>query len=431
MLGFMWTTGIGAPERDQAKAMLYYTFATMSPTTSDTGAEMALGYRHLAGIGTSKSCEEAVWYFRRAAKKAVDYYVSGPPMGGYSLPPAKHRLSDDNGGVYGPGASGSGGSTQQKNVGDGALTPEDVFQYWQYTAERGDATAQLLLGQLYYTGTNAVVQNYLEALRYFQMAATQYDAQHAAQAQAHQQWQAQEKKPVVAGQKPKIPSTAPPPLTSAQTQRLNAAAQASGYVGQMHFRGEGIEADNGTARKWFERGAQRGDAISLTGLGIMHKDGSAGLPRDLKKATSYFSKAAEQNNAEAQAQLGVIYLGAFCRQFWLTFFRTREKGTRECTSILYTSIEAESFVGHVSLGSNVSRWTRHTTQLSNCSRCTFNSTEANHSFSKMSRKRAIGTILWWRMRRIPFMRMTWRQPCWSFWLQRSVDMRLHRVTLDT
>jgi len=315
MLGFMWTTGIGAPERDQARAMLYYTFATMSPTDSDTGAEMALGYRHLAGIGTSKSCEEAVWYFRRAAKKAVDYYVSGPPMGGHSLPPTKHRLSDDDGGVYGPGASGAGGSAQPKNVGDGALTPEDVFQYWQYTAERGDATAQLLLGQLYYTGTNAVIQNYLEALRYFQMAATQYDAQHAQQAQAHQQWQAKQTQGAQAkstsGQKSKPPPGAPQPLTNAQTQRLNAAAQASGYVGQMHFRGEGVEADNATARKWFERGAQRGDAISLTGLGIMYKDGSSGLARDLKKATSYFLKAAEQNNAEAQAQLGVIYLGTF------------------------------------------------------------------------------------------------------------------------
>ena len=63
----MYSTGIGAPEQNQAKAMLYYTFAALG---QDPSSEMALGYRYLAGIGTQKNCDEAVWYYRKAAQKS-------------------------------------------------------------------------------------------------------------------------------------------------------------------------------------------------------------------------------------------------------------------------------------------------------------------------------------------------------------------------
>ncbi|KAI9005615.1 hypothetical protein DFJ74DRAFT_596136, partial [Hyaloraphidium curvatum] len=281
MLGFMYATGFGAPKQNQAKAMLYYTFAALG---QDPSSEMALGYRYLAGIGTQKNCDEAVWYYRKAAQKAIAYWQTGPP-GGHIVPPSKHRLADDEGGTFGSGASGAGNPNPGgRNTGDGALTPDDVLQYWQYTAERGDATAQFLLGQLYHSGTAAVAQDYRQALRYFQLAAAQYDPP------------------------PPNPNGGPVQITHAHAQRLNAAAQAAGQVGQMYLRGEGVDMDNVTARQWFEKGAQHNEAVSLNGLGTMYLEGTGGVPRDLKRAYQLFLKAAEHNNANAQANLGDLYL---------------------------------------------------------------------------------------------------------------------------
>lgn len=281
MVGFMYATGFGAPEMDQAKAMLYYTFAALG---HDASSEMALGYRYLAGIGTQKNCDEAVWYYRKAAQKSINYWLSGPP-GGYPSPPSKHRLTDDDGGTYGSGASGAGNPNPSgRSAGDGALSPDDVLQYWQYTAERGDASAQFLLGQLYHSGTGAVAQNYAQALKYFHLAALQYDPP------------------------PPNPNGGPVQITQAHANRLNAAAQAAGQLGQMYLRGEGVDVDNATARRWFEKGAQHNEGTSLYGLGMMHLDGSGGFPRDIKRAYQLFLKAAEHNNANAQANLGELYL---------------------------------------------------------------------------------------------------------------------------
>ena len=159
-----------------------------------------------------------------------------------------------------------------------------MLQYWQYTAERGDPTAQFLLGQLYHGGTAAVVQDFAQALKYFSLAALQYDPPGP------------------------NPNGGPVQITQAHAQRLNAAAQASGQLGQMYFRGEGVAADNTTARRWFEKGAQHNEATSLNGLGLLSLEGTGGLPKDLKRAYQYFLKAAEQNNANAQANLGELYL---------------------------------------------------------------------------------------------------------------------------
>jgi SEL1 protein len=50
MVGLMYSTGIGgAVERDQARALLYYTFAA---NKGHTRAEMTVAHRHHAGIGT-------------------------------------------------------------------------------------------------------------------------------------------------------------------------------------------------------------------------------------------------------------------------------------------------------------------------------------------------------------------------------------------
>ena len=101
LLGFMYATGIGnAVEPDQGavtpplphnprnssnslfpqlhniayviwtddEALLYHTFAAMA---GNTRSEMTIAYRHLMGIGTPRSCEDAVYYYKRVADKCT------------------------------------------------------------------------------------------------------------------------------------------------------------------------------------------------------------------------------------------------------------------------------------------------------------------------------------------------------------------------
>ena len=60
------------------QALLYHTFAALK---GDTRSEMTVGFRHLQGIGTPRHCEDAAFYYRRVADKAITWYEEGPPGG--------------------------------------------------------------------------------------------------------------------------------------------------------------------------------------------------------------------------------------------------------------------------------------------------------------------------------------------------------------
>lgn len=66
MLAFFYSTGYkDVAEVDQAKALLYYTFAALG---GDQGAQMALGYRYWAGIGVNDECMQALDWYQSAAE---------------------------------------------------------------------------------------------------------------------------------------------------------------------------------------------------------------------------------------------------------------------------------------------------------------------------------------------------------------------------
>jgi SEL1 protein len=63
----MYATGLGnVVKRDQAKALVYHTFAAFG---GDTSASLTLGYRYLMGIGTEQSCQDALYYYKEVADK--------------------------------------------------------------------------------------------------------------------------------------------------------------------------------------------------------------------------------------------------------------------------------------------------------------------------------------------------------------------------
>ncbi|KAI8908850.1 hypothetical protein DFJ77DRAFT_433681, partial [Powellomyces hirtus] len=276
MVGLMYATGLGV-ERDYAKALLYLSFAAVG---EDTVAEQVLGYWHIAGIATPRNCEEGAFYYRNVAEKAVAKFKAGPP-GGLNLPPAKQRLSEQDGGIYGYGASGPGDPNLRTGhqVNQGALSTEDVLQYYRLQADAGDALAQLLVGQLFYSGSFTVKRNFRRAMEYFRQAAAQHPGEDI------------------------LRSDDVPPSVK---QVADAASHAMHFLGQMYWRGEGVERNNSTARLWFERGAVNKNAACLNALAVMHMEGIGGK-KDYNKGIDYLTQAATEN-ADAQARLGEIFL---------------------------------------------------------------------------------------------------------------------------
>lgn len=233
-LGFMFAAGIGQ-NVSQAKALLHYTFAALG---DNTWAQMALGYRYWGGIGVPSNCEQALEFYQRVATKvAAEVTFSG----GTAL--HRIRLLDE--------IENSGSSS--------GILDNDLIDYYQLLADKGDVQAQVGLGQLHYQGGRGVPLDHQKALHYFQQAAN-------------------------AG---------------------NAIAMA--FLGKMYLEGsEHVKADNDTAFKFFKKAADLGNPVGQSGLGVMYLQGK-GVTKDTVKAFSFFTKAAEQGWVDGQLQLGNMY----------------------------------------------------------------------------------------------------------------------------
>ncbi|KAL2184091.1 HCP-like protein, partial [Thermothelomyces heterothallicus CBS 203.75] len=276
MMGLMYSTGIGgAVERDQARALLYYTFAA---NKGHTRAEMTVAHRHHAGIGTPKNCELAVKYYKRVADKAIAWYRSGPP-GGRAWIAESHRIADDNGGAYGEGASvaSAGGNALKAHPNSDAYASiEDIIEYLDLMSQKGDFKASFNLGRIYYEGQRGLNKNVALARKYFLDVAQKY-------------WRKNR------------------PVDNPKTGLDRTAGKAAGFIGRMYLRGEGVEQDFNRAKFWFERGDSLKDAQSQYGLGLLYLNGY-GVKADPSRAIDYLKTAANQDYAAAQVQLGYLYL---------------------------------------------------------------------------------------------------------------------------
>lgn len=277
MIGFMYATGIGgAVERDQAKALLYHTFAARG---GNPRSEMTVAFRHHSGIGTGRNCDEAIKHYKNVADKAIQWYRSGVP-GGKAWVQDSYRLADDDGGVYGEGASFSsaGHNAQRGSVNsDAHAALDDVLEYLDLMSRKGDFKATFSLGRIHYDGQKDLPRNLKSAKWYFMKVAKLY-------------WQRDGR--IIESDKPGLEKI---------------ATKAAGYLGRMFMRGEGVEQSNEKALIWYNRGLKSGDAGSQYGLGLMYLHG-LGVPKNSAKATELFRAAADQDYSSAQVELGALYL---------------------------------------------------------------------------------------------------------------------------
>ena len=94
-----------------------------------------------------------------------------------------------------------------------------------------------------------------------------------------------------------------------RTKRLaeggDKAAQ-NNLLGAMYDFGLGVPEDDKEAVKWYTKSAEQGDAEAQFNLGYMYYKGE-GVPKDYKEAVKWFTKSAEQGDAQAQYNLGLMY----------------------------------------------------------------------------------------------------------------------------
>lgn len=142
--------------------------------------------------------------------------------------------------------------------------PEYALEF-QKGAEKGDPSAQFLLGLVYELGVD-VREDYDQARYWYEKAA----------AQGH--------------------------------------ANAQSNLGFMYSQGHGVRQDLAQARQWFEKAAEQGDANSQYKLGRMYHQG-IGTDKDYTQARQWFEKAAAQGDANSQSLLGGMFsLGLGVRQ---------------------------------------------------------------------------------------------------------------------
>ena len=276
MIGFMYATGLGGVvERDQGRALMYHTFSAKG---GNTRAQMTTAYRHHSGIGTPRNCPEAAHWYKQVADKAIAYYRSGPP-GGVSLEEESYKIADEEGGIYGEGASVVSSGHRANRAGpnsDVHAALDDVLEYLDLMSRKGDLRATFSLGRLHYDGQRSLRRNVRTARAYFMNVARKY-------------WRKDGS------------------IYEEDTSIAKVAAKAAGYLGRMFLRGEGVDQSFEKAITWFKRGIAYGDALCQYEMGLMHLHGY-GVRKDALVAADFLKEAANQDLPSAEVVLGQLYL---------------------------------------------------------------------------------------------------------------------------
>ncbi|CAF4271227.1 unnamed protein product, partial [Rotaria sp. Silwood2] len=229
-LYFMNSAGL-IPNASISKALIHLSFAAIDGYSP---AQMTLGYRYWRTVSLAHSCESALMFYKQVAT-----YVSSKMTSATGQLIQRIRLYDEE------------EHPTQNNI----MVDEDLVQYYQLLADRGDAQAQYGLGQLYYLRDTA----FDKALYYFRLAAE------------------------------------------------NGNSNAMAYLGKLYSeKNDYIKQNNVTALQFFQRSAEKGNPIGQAGVGMAFYHG-AGVEQNDEKAFKYFQLSADQGYVEGQLMLGIMY----------------------------------------------------------------------------------------------------------------------------
>ena len=83
-------------------------------------------------------------------------------------------------------------------------------------------------------------------------------------------------------------------------------ADAQQTLGNLYYKGEGVQQDYAEALMWYRKAADQGLAASQNMLGVMYDKGEA-VPQNFSEAVKWYRKAAGQGSVSAQFSLGKKY----------------------------------------------------------------------------------------------------------------------------
>jgi TPR repeat protein len=160
------------------------TLEYMSALGGNVLANMGMGYRYLYGVGVEESCELALPFYEFAANAAAHSLSQSlsVPLLALSAQIDRSRLSD-------PGAHSSswrahlqqawaflgmepfgGGGAAREHRGE---ANEELTDYYEHLAEKGDANAALTLGNLFLQGSRLIPVDLTKAKYFLRLAAQQ------------------------------------------------------------------------------------------------------------------------------------------------------------------------------------------------------------------------------------------------------------------
>ena len=171
------------------------------------------------------------------------------------------------------------------------------FKKWYDLTIKGAATAQINLGNMYYSGEGVTKDN-VKAMEWYRKAAAQGNttAQNSLGSMYY------------SGEGVTKDNVKAVEWWSKAAAQGNTTAQNN--LGGMYYSGEGVTKDNVKAMEWYRKAAKQGNANGQNSLGYMYKLGE-GASQDIAKSIEWFCKAAAQNIKQAKDEL--ITLHAACR----------------------------------------------------------------------------------------------------------------------
>jgi TPR repeat protein/transglutaminase-like putative cysteine protease len=201
-------------------------------------------------------------------------------------------------------------------------------------AENGNAKAQSYLGTMFESG-RGVERDYVEAIRWFQMAAEQGDAF----SQSH------------VGYAYESGRGAPLDQQAAAKWYNKAAAQGDAYgqarLGGLYRDGRGVTQDYQQAFNWFSKAADQGLTWAQLNVGLLYLQGQ-GVPRDQAKGIALLRQAADKNDGDAQYNLGWAYESGMgvpkdTREAIKWYSKASRRGHQQASAHLYGLTNADSF----------------------------------------------------------------------------------------
>ena len=167
--------------------------------------------------------------------------------------------------------------------------PADKTLY--HLAEQNDPAAQYLIGRKYYTG-NAVKQNISEAIKWFELAATQ----------KHTKAQFQLGIIYLYGESGIKPNHVYA-VNYLREAAKNNYAEAQFELANYYLKGKTGNVNYSEAIKWYQAAAEQQHVRAMVELGKILNEGRGGVKPQPDQAKHYLSLAAESGNAEAMEYL--------------------------------------------------------------------------------------------------------------------------------